>query len=103
MAYYPFSERKNLLVFTCTHILDGEKNINLVTHHFDDNSWEFLCGEAHKDEDAVIISIDEICNIDKSIEKLCDLPVGYCATRKNITSKWIKSRIPGEKAYPKSL
>lgn len=102
MKYYPFSEKKDLLVFTCTHILEGKKHIKFVTHHFDDCNWQFLCGGMHKDEDAVIISIQEICELDKSVEELCDLPIGYCASRKNISAKWIISRLPDENAYPQN-
>ena len=101
--YFPFSERKDLYVFICTHILDGRKPIKFVTHHFDDGNWQFLCGGMHSESDAVIISIQEVCELDRSVEELCDLPVGYCASRKNVSAKWIKARIPDEKAYPEHL
>lgn len=33
MTYFPFAERRDTFAFTCTHILDGEREIRLVTHH----------------------------------------------------------------------
>ncbi len=99
MHYYPFSEHPEKLVFTCCHFLEGEKPLTFAAHHFDDNNWQFLCSEHHADTDAVIITIGELLELDPSIEELCDLPVGYLATRKNKNAKWISSRIPNENAY----
>ncbi|MCQ2465480.1 MAG: hypothetical protein MJ095_07855 [Oscillospiraceae bacterium] len=100
MAYFPFSERKGMLCFTCTHVLEDKKPITFVTHHFDDNNWQFLCSSEHSDAEAVIISIGELLEIDPSIEKLCDLPVGGFANRKNINAKWMTGHLPDEQSYP---
>ena len=83
MTYFPFAERRDTFAFTCTHILDGEGEIRLVTHHFDDGSYEFLCGEeGHAAAHAVIITIGELLDLDPSIALVSDLPVGCCAMRK---------------------
>ena len=55
MAHYPFSERKDLLVLTCTHVLEGA-DITMVCHHFDDNTWEFICDGQHTEEEAIVLS-----------------------------------------------
>lgn len=103
MQYFPFSERRELLVFCCTHILDGDEYVCLVNHHFDDNNWVFLCNCEHTDLDAVIVSIGELCDVDSSLEELCDLPVGHCAVRTDKNAPWEISRIPGEKYYDVNL
>lgn len=100
MGYFPFSERPGMLCFTCCHVLEDNKPITFVTHHFDDNNWQFVCGSEHSDADAVIISIGELCEIDPSIESLCDLPVGSFASRKNINAKWMTGKLPDEESYP---
>lgn len=99
MKYYPFSHKPDMLVFTCCHVLENQKRITCVTHHFDDNNWQFVCHSIHNDADAVIITIGELCKLDPSIEELCDLPVGHCAMRKNKNAKWITAPIPDEKSY----
>jgi len=99
MAYYPFSERPGMLVFTCCHVLEDNRPVTFVTHHFDDNNWQFLCSCSHQDADAVIITVGEMCDLDHSLEELCDLPVGHCAHRKNASAKWIISKLPDEKSY----
>lgn len=102
MAYFPFYERPDLLVFTCTHVLDGEAPVSFVAHHFDDGSWEFLCGAVHKSEDAVITGVMELVHLDKSLAKLCDLPVGCCAQRTE-DGGWCYSVLPGERIYPGTM
>ena len=35
--------------------------------------WQFLCGESHKEEDARIVSLASILNIDETMSDLADL------------------------------
>lgn len=100
MAHYPFSDRPDMLVFTCIHVLEEGKPVTLVCHHFDDNAWEFLCDGHHTDEDALVISIGELCEQDPSLALLCDLPVGGCAVRESPAHAWRLGRIDGENFYP---
>lgn len=100
MAHYPFSDRPDLLVLTCTHILDGESDITTVCHHFDDNTWEFVCGCQHAGHEAVAITVGELCDLDPSLHLVCDLPVGGCAVRKSRAHAWEFGRIGGEDFYP---
>ena len=91
MAYFPFSERRDTFAFTCTHILDGEGEIRLVTHHFDDGSYEFLCGEeGHEAAHAVIITIGELLDLDP--------PSGWSAT-----CQWAAAPSVRTKAAPGSF
>ena len=99
MIYYPFSKRRELLVFCCTHILDREEDIAVVNHHFDDNNWVFLCAREHSDTDAVITSVGELLDIDSSLELLSDLPVGMRALRESVAGEWKTACIPGESHY----
>ena len=100
MAHYPFSDRPDMLVFTCIHVLEEGKPVTLVCHHFDDNAWEFLCDGTHNDEDALVISVGELCEQDPTLALLCDLPVGGCAIRESIAHAWRFGRIDGENFYP---
>ncbi len=100
MAHYPFSERPDMLVLTCLHVLDGA-DVTLVCHHFNDNAWEFVCGApSHSDEEAVVMTISELCELDPSLQLLSDLPVGACAVRKSRAHAWELGRIDGEDFYP---
>lgn len=99
MAHYPFSERPDMLVFTCAHFLDGKADITKVCHHWNDNMWEFVCDGEHTDEDAVVMSVGELCELDSTLGLLCDLPVGACAVRKSKAFAWEYGRIDGEDFY----
>lgn len=99
MAHYPFTDRPDLLVLTCTHVVEEGAPVSTVCHHFDDNSWEFVCADAHSDADAVVISVGELCALDPSLHLLCDLPVGACAIRKSRAHAWEYGRIDGEDFY----
>ena len=52
-----------------------------VSHDEDDGMWQFLCGSNHNIEDASIVSLFEVYNIDYSICLLKDMPRGYYAIR----------------------
>ncbi len=99
MAHYPFTDRPDLLVLTCSHVLDDGATVTKVCHHWNDNAWEFVCDGAHTDEEAVVVSIAELCEIDPSLHLLCDLPVGGCAVRKSKSHAWEYGRIDGEDFY----
>ena len=99
MAFYPFTEKPHLLVLTCTHVLGGD-DVKLVCHHFNDGSWEFLCGGQHTEDDAIVLSVGELCEFDPTLHLLCDLPVGACAQRKSKAHAWERGRIAGEDFYP---
>ena len=61
----------------------------IVSHDEDDGMWQFLCGSNHNIEDASIVSLFEVYNIDYSICLLKDMPRGYYAIRENVESDWI--------------
>lgn len=85
---FPFADAPNTACFTCCHILDEHKPILYVSHD-EDGYWQFLCGENHKEEDARIISLKAILEIDESMGDLAELGYGEYAEAKNETSDWI--------------
>lgn len=86
---FPFADKPNTATFTCVHVINKEKPILYVIHD-EDGFWQFLCGDNHSDEEARIVSLEEIYKIDKSIERLVNLDYGQSAYRKDKTSDWIK-------------
>ena len=85
---YKFKEQKDTACFTCNHILDDKQEILYVSHD-NDSSWQFLCGNNnHSEEDARIVSIEQITKIDTTVNYLYEMPNGICAERKNKGDKW---------------
>lgn len=87
---FPFKDKPNTAVFTCVHILNKEKSILYVIHD-EEGSWQFLCGDNHAENDAKIVSLEEIYKLDKTIGKLSNLECGTSAIRSDKSSNWIIS------------
>ena len=90
---FPFNEPKNTAVLTCNHILENAADILYVSHDEDDGMWQFLCGGTHIQEDARVISLNEVLLLDKTVSEISGMPCGYIAERKSKNSDWnIKKR-----------
>ncbi len=84
---HKFNDSENQTVFTCSHIINETKPI-LYIKHDDEGDWQFLCGENHTTEDARIIALQEIIDIDPSVSKVSNLKCGQTAVRERKESKW---------------
>lgn len=51
--------------------------------------WQFLCGKAHETDDAKLVSLKSVFELDNSIGTLVDMPCGYYATRENQEDNWV--------------
>ena len=85
---YPFYDNPDTAVITCCHIIDGSEHILYVSHDSDDGMWQFLCGNSHNTDDARVVSLLDIFSMDNSVGELSELPLGCCAERDSIKSKW---------------
>lgn len=85
-----FLQDKNTMVITTKDIIQKKKDIKLVSHDEDDGMWEFLDGDEVDEKSAAVVSINEIVEIDNSINELFDLPLGWIAHRESKDSKWIR-------------
>ena len=84
---FPFSDSPNTACFTCCHVLNEHKPILYVSHD-EDGYWQFLCGGIHKEEDAKIVSLASILEIDESMTALADLDYGEYSERDDLNSDW---------------
>ena len=77
-----------MAVFTTKQVVKERKAILFVTHDADDGAWQFHSGDIARDEDAMLLALSEIVEIDPTIAELADLPVGYKASRASLSSSW---------------
>jgi hypothetical protein len=91
---WPFPDPKETEVITLGRILRGEAPVRLVTHDLDDGAWQFLDGEHVFEEDAVVVLLGEIVQLDETLVELADLPPGAYAWRPDPGRPW--SRAAGE-------
>ena len=66
----------------------GGSPILRVTHDAEDGAWQFLDGGTVSEENASIVSLEEITRIDPSIMELADLPLGWYAYRLTANEPW---------------
>lgn len=90
---WPFSEPENVAVFTSKRILSGEEWIYFVTHDADDGAWQFHPPSGPTpEEEASVVSLRTIFNVDPSTGALADLSLGWCAWRETRSSAWIRQQ-----------
>lgn len=89
-----FNEPLNTAVFTTLHVIKERSPIVWVSHELD-GDWQFMGSEPIGDytKIAMVVSLEEIIKVDKSVLKVADLAMGYCATRKTKSDKWRVARI----------
>ena len=54
----------------------------------DDGMWQFLCGKAHETDEAKLVSLKSVFDLDNSVGILKDMPCGYYAERKAQDDEW---------------
>lgn len=85
---FKFKEAENTACIVCRHVLSKQKPI-LYASHDADGDWQFLCGdENHTEEDAKVISLKQVTEIDQSVNDLFEMPLGVGAERKTAKDKW---------------
>ena len=81
-------ENKNKSAITTKYVLNNNSIIVSVFYD-EDGDWQFLGEEEVSEEDAIVVSIQEMIDIDKSLVNLPDLKEGESAYRKNKESIWL--------------
>ena len=85
---FPFSDAPNTACFTCRHVLEEKKPIRYVSHD-EDGYWQFLCGGTHRQEDARVVSLADILEIDATMHDLAELDYGEYAEIEGPAEKWV--------------
>lgn len=80
---FPFYDSPDTATIICCHILERQAPILYVSHDEDDGMWQFLCGETHETDEANLVSLKWVFDLDNSVNTLKDMPCGYYAERKN--------------------
>ena len=91
---WPFKDPTNVAVFSIRQIVFDRQPILHVTYDGDDGSWQFLGKETPSASDAVIVSFEEIAELDPSVKELSDLPDGWEAWRSDKSGKWEMNQKP---------
>jgi len=85
---YKFKDSENTGCIVCNHVLSKERPILYVAHD-GEADWQFLCGQNdHTEENAKIISLKQVTELDQTINDLYEMPIKVGAERKTAKDKW---------------
>lgn len=90
---WPFDDLPNSVAIVDKLILNYGNWISYVSHDSDDGAWQFHSNRSEPltEDDAILLGLKEVFEIDPSIGFLADLPLGWCAWRETESSLWMKS------------
>jgi hypothetical protein len=98
MSDWHFDDPKNVATFTVRQIVRDGNPILRVAHDSEDGAWQFLEWGSPREEDAMIVSLEEMTQIDPSIIELADLPLGWRAIRRSRAEAWHREPNPSDAA-----
>jgi len=81
-----FNEDKNVMVNTTKKILENKDKIYTVYHDSDDGMWQFIGNSDSDNSEVCLVSLEEICKLDDSVNDLYDMPCGFMVYKEN--GKW---------------
>lgn len=93
---WPFPDAPGCVAVTTKHITDRDLPILYVSHDRDDegeSTWQFhSLVEPFSMDDAMLVRLDTIVELDPSVLEIADLPVGFAATRTALGGEWRRYR-----------
>lgn len=95
MTDWKFDAPPNVAVFTTRSIVHGDAWIAYVIHDADDGSWQFHDNSAGEpsDEDGMVVALSSMVSRDNTLNRLADLPEGWCAWRDSPGAPWQLGKI----------
>lgn len=81
-------ESKNKSVLTTSHVLVNGSPVTFVLYD-EDGDWQLFGDEdVDEDEDAYIVSVEEILELDPALRKLPGMQPGQAAARNKESNRW---------------
>jgi hypothetical protein len=87
---WPFDQPRNCAVISLRQIVFDGAPILHVAHDENDHGWQFLTLDDPREEDASVVALEEIVQLDSSILDVADIPPGWRAWRQSIDHEWIR-------------
>jgi isopentenyldiphosphate isomerase len=99
ISHWPFEDPPNVAAFTTKRVVLDRRPIVRVTHDADDGAWQFHSDDVWRTEDAMLVALSKIVELDPSIRELADLPRGWDAVRTSPSNPWTRHKIAGEEIF----
>ncbi len=89
---WPFNDPPNVATITVRQIVESGHPILLVTRDLEDDGWQFLTGGELNVDDAMVVGLGEMFELDSTIADLASLEPGWQATREEVGAPWTRSQ-----------
>lgn len=76
----------NQAVITTNHIINGAPILEVI--HDEEGDWQFMGGQDVTEENASVVSLEQILEIDPSVKDVLDIDSSTVAFRVNEECKW---------------
>ncbi len=90
-----FDISSDTAVVTSTYVVNDKMPILYVSHEYDDEDgpiWQFHCGnDVYGMDKMLLVSLEGILGVDKSIREVADLPMNFVARRQHVGDAWVYS------------
>jgi hypothetical protein len=90
---WPFDQGKNVAAVTTRQVLREGRPVLRVVHYFDDHSWAFTCGTTSDPNDALVVSMKCVVEVDPTLLSIADLLPGWGASRDAPGLSWKRYQV----------
>lgn len=87
---WKFDDPPHTLVFLSASVRAGDEPITYVSHDIEDGAWQFLGDGMSGGNPPVISCLHHALDMDRGLEELADLPLGWWAERAALGQPWIR-------------
>lgn len=94
MSDWPFEDPEDVSSITVRQVVEEGAWIYIVSRDPEDGCWQFLSSDQPEEDDAMVVALGEVVDLDPSLKELADLPPGWCAWRESPDQPW--QRMPQE-------
>lgn len=77
----------NKAVITTRYVVNNQSDILSIYHDLEDD-WQFMGKEDVSEDDAMVLSIGQILEIDSSVKDVLNIGLGYSAHRNTKNDTW---------------
>lgn len=91
---WPFDQPPNCATFVTRGLIEEKRPILFVSHDEDDHGWQFHDTLNAKPEDARIVCLSHVLELDPSMKELASLEPGWVAWRESALSPWVRELAP---------
>lgn len=85
---WPFHQPPHCVAVTTTQVRHDKAAITRVYHDADDHGWPFHSHDAFSSEEALLVAMHTVVDVDPSLLEIAKLPPGWMAGREGIGHPW---------------